>query len=90
MIAEIFFVLMFVINVVAFVLYAYDKHKAVYELWRTPEALLITVAACGGAYGAGMAMLLFRHKTKHLLFTITVPVCFIIWMAIWIFMVLSL
>lgn len=32
------------------------------------------LAAVGGSLGALLAMFLFRHKTKHLKFTIGVPV----------------
>lgn len=76
--AVILYIYLFIINVLAFGLYAYDKHRAVYGLWRIPEALLLTMAAAGGAYGAGMGMMLFRHKTLHKSFLITVPVCFVL------------
>lgn len=73
------FVYLFFINVMTFGLYALDKHKAVYNEWRIPEAVLLALAIFGGAYGAGMAMTLFRHKTKHTSFRVTVPLCFVIW-----------
>lgn len=56
---------LFVVNVVAYLLYAADKHRAYYGLWRYPETLLLGIAIAGGAYGAGMGMWLFRHKTLH-------------------------
>ena len=61
-----------VLNIIAFLLYANDKRKAKSNAWRTPENLLLLVAAFGpfGAYGA---MLLFRHKTRKLKFYL-VPV----------------
>ncbi len=74
------FIYLFCINVIAFCLYAIDKHLACYNKWRIPEFLLLTLAVVGGAYGAGVAMLLFRHKTKHPTFLITVPLCFLLWM----------
>lgn len=70
---------MFWINVIAFCFYTMDKHYAYYNMWRIPESVLIALAAVGGAYGAYIAMLLFRHKTRHRLFTISVPVCLLFW-----------
>jgi uncharacterized membrane protein YsdA (DUF1294 family) len=68
------------INVSAFFLYAYDKRKAKANAWRTPENLLLLVAALGpfGAYGS---MLIFRHKTRKPKFYL-VPVFLILQVAV--------
>ena len=50
-------------SLLAFALFAWDKHQAVYGNRRTPEWLLYTVMIGGGVAGAAMAMMLFRHKT---------------------------
>lgn len=71
---------LFIINVLAFGLYAFDKRFAVYGERRIPEAVLIGLAIIGGGYGAGMGMMLFRHKTRHTAFLITVPLFFVIWL----------
>jgi uncharacterized membrane protein YsdA (DUF1294 family) len=65
-----------VLNIIAFLVFANDKRKAKNNAWRTPENLLLVVAASGpfGAYGA---MLIFRHKTRKLKFYL-VPVFLII------------
>lgn len=78
---------LFGINVIAFGTYAMDKRYAYYNRWRIPEAVLIALAVAGGAYGALMAMILFRHKTRHKLFVITVPICMVLWFAlsIWLY-----
>ena len=73
---------LFVINVATFFLYAYDKHKAHYGKRRIPEAWLLGLAIAGGAYGAGCGMLLFRHKTLHRSFLITVPISLAVWATI--------
>lgn len=73
------FTYLFIVNVVAFYLYGSDKRRAVYGHSRVPEALLLFIAMAGGAYGALTGMWLFRHKTRHRSFTITVPVCLFIW-----------
>ena len=73
---------LFAINVTSFFLYANDKHRAFYDKRRIPEALLLGLAIAGGAYGAGCGMLLFRHKTLHRSFLITVPIAFAVWATI--------
>ena len=73
---------LFVVNVVAYLLYAAVKHRAYYGLWRYPETLLLGIAIAGGAYGAGMGMWLFCHKTLHRAFLITVPLCLLIWLIV--------
>ncbi len=68
-------------NLIAFVMYGLDKRYAERKDWRVPEANLLTVAALYGALGAFLAMQLFRHKTKHRKFTITVPLLLILQIA---------
>lgn len=62
------------INAITFAVYGYDKFCAKKGAWRVPEIRLLGLAALGGSAGALLAMFLFRHKTKHLKFTIGVPV----------------
>lgn len=50
-----------------------DKFKAKKNLWRIPEATLMTVAALGGSIGSLIGMYTVRHKTKHLKFTLGIP-----------------
>ena len=63
-----------IINAAAFLLMLVDKRKAIKSKWRIPEATLMWSAALGGSVGALAGMYLFRHKTKHLKFTIGIPV----------------
>lgn len=77
-----FYSILFVLNVLAFGLYAWDKHQAVYDKRRIPEYVLLGLAVIGGVYGALCAMWLFRHKTFHNAFRITVPICFFVWAAV--------
>ena len=75
------------INAAAFVLMLVDKHRARKNRWRIPERTLILSAALGGSIGALLGMYTFRHKTKHLKFTLGIPAILIaqISLAIWIF-----
>ena len=66
------------INAAAFLLMLIDKQKARKKLWRIPERTLILSAALGGSIGALVGMYTFRHKTKHLKFTIGIPAILII------------
>lgn len=61
------------INAVAFILMLADKIKAKKNRWRIPERTLIGSAALGGSIGALLGMYAFRHKTKHLKFTLGIP-----------------
>lgn len=65
-------------NVVALILYGYDKYCAVNHRWRISEKALISSALIGGALGAYMGMLSFRHKTNHKLFQISIPLLLVV------------
>lgn len=62
-----------IINAVGFVLMLADKHKARKNKWRIPEATLMGTAALGGSIGILTGMYTVRHKTRHLKFTLGVP-----------------
>ena len=50
-----------------------DKKRAAERKWRIPEKKLFLTAAIGGSIGVFLGMLVFRHKTKHVSFTIGIP-----------------
>ena len=62
-----------IINAAGFLLMLADKFKAKKNLWRIPEATLMAVAALGGSVGSLIGMYTVRHKTKHLKFTLGIP-----------------
>lgn len=62
-----------IINVITFMAYAMDKRKARKRKWRIPEKTLLILAAVGGSIGAFLGMHILHHKTKHLKFTVGVP-----------------
>lgn len=63
-----------ILNAAGFLLMLIDKKKAQLGRWRIRESTLMTVAVLGGSIGSLMGMKLFRHKTKHLKFTLGIPV----------------
>lgn len=69
---------LFVANVVTFVIFGIDKHKAIKHEWRIPEGSLMGFAALGGALGALLGMKFYRHKTRHAKFTVGVPLILVI------------
>jgi uncharacterized membrane protein YsdA (DUF1294 family) len=64
-------------NVIAFFTAWSDKRRAVKGRRRIRERTLFLLAVLCGSVGLYAAMLLFRHKTKHISFMIGVPLIFI-------------
>ena len=83
-----FLLYLLLINAAAFLLMLEDKLKAKKNRWRIPERTLFGSALLGGSIGAILGMYTFRHKTKHLSFTLGMPAILIaqVALAIWIFL----
>lgn len=62
-----------IINIVGFILFAYDKRQAIRHKWRIRERTLFLCSLFGGAGGSWLAMYLFNHKTKKRGFVIGIP-----------------
>ena len=75
------------INAIGFLLMLVDKFKAKKNLWRIPEATLMTVAALGGSIGSLLGMYTVRHKTKHVKFTLGIPAILILQIALVLFLI---
>ncbi|MBP6181215.1 DUF1294 domain-containing protein [Flavobacterium sp.] len=58
------------LNILAFIITAYDKRLAITNKKRISEKTLLTFAAVGGTIGSALAMYIFNHKTskKYYLF----------------------
>lgn len=67
-----------IVNAAAFLLMLVDKLKAKRGAWRIPERVLIGSAILGGSIGALSGMYTFRHKTKHLKFTVGIPAILVV------------
>ena len=60
-------------NLIVFCVYGLDKYKAKKDKWRIPEKTLLLLAFFFGGLGAFLGMRVFHHKTKHLSFTVGMP-----------------
>lgn len=65
-------------NLLSFAAMALDKRKAQLGCRRIPERTLLLLCFLGGSLGGLLGMFLCRHKTKHLKFTVLVPLFFIL------------
>ena len=66
------------ISIFSFVLTIYDKWAAIQHRQRVPERTLLSASALGGSFAMLLAMLAFRHKTKHAKFMVGIPVMIVI------------
>ena len=66
------------INALGFVLMLADKFRAQNKMRRTPEAVLMGIAILGGSLGCLAGMYSIRHKTKHIKFTVGVPLILVV------------
>ncbi|TYZ24899.1 DUF1294 domain-containing protein [Selenomonas ruminis] len=70
-----------ILNVVAILLYGWDKVCAIRSWWRVPELTLLLLALAGGSIGAMIAIQVFHHKTLHWKFKYGVPLILILQVA---------
>lgn len=70
---ELILIYLLIVNAAGFLSMLVDKQKAKKNLWRIPERTLLLIAALGGSIGSLVGMYTFRHKTKHLKFTLGIP-----------------
>ena len=69
------FILIYIIfiNLLLFSLMGIDKKKAKLKKLRISEKALFLLAFIGGSIGGILGIYTFRHKTKHLKFTLGFP-----------------
>ncbi len=63
-----------IVNVLAFIIYGFDKYQARKAGRRIPEATLLIWAGIGGNIGAWMGMKIWHHKTLHKKFKYGIPI----------------
>lgn len=65
---------LFFINFIGVLIMKYDKTQSKWPgARRIPEKTLLIISLVGGAAGVFMGMKMFRHKTRHAMFYIGVP-----------------
>lgn len=69
------------VNAAAFLLMLIDKRKAIHGRWRISEKTLFLFAALGGSIGVLVGMYLVRHKTRHISFTVGIPIILLVQIA---------
>ena len=67
-----------IISIIAVIVTAKDKIRAIKGGRRTPEATLLLLSALGGSVMMLVMMLLIRHKTKHKKFMIGIPIIIVL------------
>ena len=67
------FLYLLIINAAVFILMLSDKRRSKKNRWRISERTLLGSALLGGSIGVLLGMYAFRHKTRHLKFTLGVP-----------------
>ena len=86
---ELLYIYLLIINAIAFCLMLIDKYKARKNLWRIPEATLISTALLGGSIGALIGMYTVRHKTRHIKFTVGIPLILLAQIALTLYLLLK-
>ena len=77
------------INLLAFLLYSFDKLQAKRGGGRISERTLLFLALLGGGPGGLASMFLLRHKIRKPLFRYLVPLLSLIWLFLWRYILVS-
>lgn len=71
-------VYLILINLIGFFAMGIDKRRAIRHKWRISERTLFLLALLFGSIGVLTGMYVFRHKTKHLSFSIGIPAILVV------------
>ena len=80
------FIYIGIVNIITFILYGIDKHKAKKHKWRIPEKTLLGLNFTGGFLGGLLGMQFVHHKTKHWYFYAAA----VLSAALWLFLIYML
>ena len=73
-----FIIYIILINIISFFVMYIDKKKAEQNKYRISEKTLFILALILGGIGIYSGMYKFKHKTKHLKFTIFIPIIIVL------------
>nr|WP_073079958.1 DUF1294 domain-containing protein [Sporobacter termitidis] len=71
-----------IINLTGFISMGRDKRRAISHGPRTPEKRLFAYALLGGSLGSLLGMSVYRHKIRHLKFTVGMPLILLLQLAV--------
>ncbi|WP_239256170.1 DUF1294 domain-containing protein [Listeria ilorinensis] len=74
-----------IVSLISFILFGIDKRRAIKQLYRIPETVLLLSAFCGGAFGGWLGMQVFHHKTRKIKFKILMPMAMLLIVIVLIF-----
>lgn len=66
------------INIISFLTMFIDKKKAIKRKWRIKESTLFSLSFIGGSLGVLLGIYSFKHKTKHVKFTLGIPLILLV------------
>lgn len=75
---KILIIYLILINMSAFIFMGVDKHRAKRGAWRISEGTLFLLSVIGGSIGSLAGMYTFRHKTRHGIFVVGMPLILIL------------
>lgn len=84
---EFIYLYLLLINTITFLSFISDKSRAKKRKWRIPEGRLLFLAFLGGSLGGLIGMLMARHKTKNLKFTLGMPIILVINIISWFYLI---
>ncbi len=83
---KLFYLYLIIMNMLTYIAFAIDKKRAIRGAWRIPETTLFGLSIAGGSVGGILAMRICRHKTRHLSFTVGLPLILIVQVIIYIWL----
>ncbi|MBS5948763.1 MAG: DUF1294 domain-containing protein [Clostridium sp.] len=75
------------INIISFLTMFVDKKKAIKRKWRIKENTLFLLSFIGGSIGVLLGIYSFRHKTKHIKFTLGIPLILLVQVLLFLFII---
>lgn len=78
-----------VINVISFLVYAWDKRQAIKGRFRVRELVLFLLAFIGGALGGITAMIITKHKVRKQAFAVGLPLILLAHLVVMVYLILT-
>ena len=86
---DIYLILVGIMSLITFILYAVDKKRAIKNQWRIKEVVLLGFTFCLGSIGGLCGLYVLRHKNKHWYFVVVTILSLIIHLGILAFLIVN-